>query len=787
MSQPGATFGGVLLPSANLDVVSYITRYHNFGQVLLANLFQSLPLQCRNFGMVERPFPVGSELDTLYWPSGAPRFSYAHHLVSDRLLNAIRTNTASATDWISQTYTIGDDLNQISTPMYMLPPKPISQGTGPLGPIGGSGTISSSGASVLGNGTTFMSDVLAGDLIGNAQEGFYAILTVNSDVSLTLTATPTNPFNDEFYGYVNDPTTANPAYNNLWLCTFVDQRYLWWFKAGTYSSFVEGSTTWQSLYIYIFEQVIGLSSGQYALDSIDSAYGKPSGRMAFNYQPIPIVLDTIASTLGQRIFVDYATGKVQVQNYSTSKTIYLSNLAAYQVKRVYGGDYYTTQSSGSTVSSVDLVSAYPRYTVAMFPGVQSSGAIDDWVGYEVQGQYNTGHGGDYTADATGGQVNLGFNGQRVIYADLDLILNVTGGITNVSAVSACAATLAAAENNWYLRGSDYTLGGIKPWAAEGISDRIDFHMESLYDAQGVAEPYAIGTTRIYRQSFYQAEARGLQTSSTSTPTCSAQSITVVTNVCPTITTISSQDYVTALNVEYTTFVETIVDGCPVWTPDTPVCVTNPAGCCGDSITVTFLGSVTGCSGSGCGANPLGPYSVPNNGMLAILASTSNTIAPCVTSSGGSGNPILQEGSASGSIDVGAWAQTNSSGSTQNITVSGPQFMAVYLVTGLADKLVASGGISSGGGTTGAVTLGPMNNSLLTHPGAIFSAFVVSTPVITGLVWEPPYHDGGADNTACPTLLFTAGYGFVPSFPPGIQSKIVGLTQTLWVGVQMELH
>lgn len=75
-----------------------------------------------------------------------------------------------------------------------------------FGTRAGTGTISSSGAIVTGAGTLFTSEVVVGDLIGNATLGYYQVIQVVSDTSLVITSTPGVAFSTSSYNVIESPT-----------------------------------------------------------------------------------------------------------------------------------------------------------------------------------------------------------------------------------------------------------------------------------------------------------------------------------------------------------------------------------------------------------------------------------------------------------------------------------------------------------------------------------------------------------------------------------------------------
>lgn len=118
------------------------------------------------------------------------------------------------------------------------------------------------------------------------------------------------------------PLTYPQDTEQLWLLTLVDQRYFWWFKAATVAVSA-GSTTWAQLY-----SSIGTALGvTITPDTISASYLKPPSAFAVNYQALPILLDAVALSVGQRV-VCGLDGTVTTQNALTAKASVDSQFAA---------------------------------------------------------------------------------------------------------------------------------------------------------------------------------------------------------------------------------------------------------------------------------------------------------------------------------------------------------------------------------------------------------------------------------------------------------------------------
>jgi hypothetical protein len=139
--------------------------------------------------------------------------------------------------------------------------------------------------------------------------------------------------------YVLPPTPlsgirgATGQYKSLYLLTTVDKRYFWWYKnIGNIS--ISSSTTWASLY-----QTIGTALGiTITTDDINAAYLQPSIQAySLPYEPVPVVLDSVATNVGQRICVSLIDGSVLAQNYNTALAAINSDFADHPQRMVLSG------------------------------------------------------------------------------------------------------------------------------------------------------------------------------------------------------------------------------------------------------------------------------------------------------------------------------------------------------------------------------------------------------------------------------------------------------------------
>lgn len=259
------SYGGITLALSTEELDSLHAQYMQRDRI---QEFEGLFSPPYNLGHL--PFnyvtpPTVKDLGRLYWPRSASRFAFGHFVVSDRILEQIRPLAYAGGTLVSLTLNIDDESHAaISTSMYLLPPRPISQISVPGVPGG-----------------------------------------------------------------------------NLWMMTLVDDRYFWWYRSG--SIIVnEGVTTWNLLY----EEIASALGISLTIDTVDPSYQMPTRRMRSLNQPLPVLLDAVAMSVGQQVIRKF-NGTVETQNYDTAKADFDSN--------------WSTQTSRS------LAAVSIRSTPARFP------------------------------------------------------------------------------------------------------------------------------------------------------------------------------------------------------------------------------------------------------------------------------------------------------------------------------------------------------------------------------------------------------------------------------------
>jgi hypothetical protein len=116
------------------------------------------------------------------------------------------------------------------------------------------------------------------------------------------------------------------------LLTLVDERFYWWFKSAEIEV-TGGTTTWAELYA-----AIGTALGiTITADEVPAAYLKPPTALTSRHDALPVLLDAVASSVGQRV-VRRLDGSVLALNSTSSRQVVNANLIACTPK-ASGGTY----------------------------------------------------------------------------------------------------------------------------------------------------------------------------------------------------------------------------------------------------------------------------------------------------------------------------------------------------------------------------------------------------------------------------------------------------------------
>lgn len=114
----------------------------------------------------------------------------------------------------------------------------------------------------------------------------------------------------------------------LHVLPLVDERYQWWERAAQIEV-VEGVTSWTDLYAQI-ATALGVTI---AVDPVPAPYMMPGAALGRSYQPLPLLLDLVASSVGQRI-VRRLDGSFAAINPATARALQIAQANA---NRKYAG------------------------------------------------------------------------------------------------------------------------------------------------------------------------------------------------------------------------------------------------------------------------------------------------------------------------------------------------------------------------------------------------------------------------------------------------------------------
>ncbi len=196
--------------------------------------------------------------------------------------------------------------------------------------------------------------------------GYQALPLVLSDgtrsIETNLYMLPPRPVH-QIPGVTGEPGTGDnqtPSEGQLWVITLVDHRFFWW-QTSIDTVVTEGTTTWLDLYGQI-ETALGISL---TIADIDAAYGKPSVYLASTADSLPLLLDTIAYNVGQRI-IRNLDNSVACQSYTLASQRLISQLIpdTGYFRKLRGGQFLFKSSTqpcdlnGLVPASVTI--AYPK-------------------------------------------------------------------------------------------------------------------------------------------------------------------------------------------------------------------------------------------------------------------------------------------------------------------------------------------------------------------------------------------------------------------------------------------
>ncbi len=173
-------------------------------------------------------------------------------------------------------------------------------------------------------------------LLTNLRSQAYPTSIQSNYVSLPLTINDaTRSVTTNMWMLPAVPISTAVAGAGLFILTLVDERWFWWQRANNIVV-TEGITTWQSLYSRIASEL----QTTIIADPINTNYLKPSQSLSSLYLPLPLLLDAVARSIGQRI-VRSLGGVTYAQNPSTALASANAQLGL-DYKKYAGGKFALT-------------------------------------------------------------------------------------------------------------------------------------------------------------------------------------------------------------------------------------------------------------------------------------------------------------------------------------------------------------------------------------------------------------------------------------------------------------
>ncbi len=221
----------------------------------------------------------------------------------------------------------------------------------------------------------------------------------------------------------------------LWLITLVDERYFWWFKAENIS--IADETNWEVVY-----STIGSALGvTITPDDIPSVYLSAPSQLSGQYEFLPILLDAVAASVGQRI-VRQLDGTVQAQNAANAFLQGVENLDS-DFPRKAGGSMDPETFAGTVPSTLTITFPYLDTTQGVWPATIS-----------LEGST--------------------FDGSRVIHSTA--VGDATAGTPDNEAELNLLANQIASDWQGFQKGYwDVAYLGPVPWVPEALTDMIEWH------------------------------------------------------------------------------------------------------------------------------------------------------------------------------------------------------------------------------------------------------------------------------------------------------------------------
>lgn len=253
------------------------------------------------------------------------------------------------------------------------------------------------------------------------------------------------------------PSTGDPKVpkaDNLNLLTLVDERFYWWRQASTI--LINDSVQWKDLYSSI-AFTLGLIN--FKNDDVSENYLFPNRHLASTNEYLPLLLDAVAYSVGQRI-VRKLDGTVSAQGYDTASDI-SSDLYAQYANLLNGGtDRREPEGGGAMRLEVadprrDLASLVPAMVSMRFPKLDGT-----FVAQQVA------------------LFALGLEEYQGVTVKNDVKIVHSSAIATDTNTDDLRDLLQQWAADWYLLqlgDVSVTLTGIVPWNNDGMTDVVEWH------------------------------------------------------------------------------------------------------------------------------------------------------------------------------------------------------------------------------------------------------------------------------------------------------------------------
>jgi len=297
--------------------------------------------------------------------------------------------------------------------------------------------------------------------------------------------------------------------DGCYLITLVDERYYWQYK--TVGIAHTGLlATWPGLLATI-TSALGVT---FSYSAISSVYGspEPDSDLYTNYEPLPLLLDTVAYNVGLTVVrnLDGTYGLVRTQ---AGDTTIAANRPPVPRYRAVGGNIMDPQETGNIYEN-RMNAVLPASVDVTFPKWQykpTTGYIDtERAGFFVLDSYGDTFVVNVTLVSLGVPYNnfSGFNGIKLIHDTCKAQYpnaTGTGNPDNLVQRQQLATQLAKDYYDAQLEGLDETYAGIRKWAPEPSNDIIwSFGVGPAPTHRGYPEGMADGdvlmiSTRVMRK------------------------------------------------------------------------------------------------------------------------------------------------------------------------------------------------------------------------------------------------------------------------------------------------